>query len=823
MRYVIILIFTFISIHSYSQQRQDMTSADILLKLQKLKSIGSVLYIAAHPDDENTRLLTYLANEKKVMTTYLSLTRGDGGQNLIGKEQSELLGLIRTQELLEARKTDGALQFFTRAVDFGYSKNPEETFEKWNRDSVLSDVVWAIRRSRPDVIICRFPTTGEGGHGHHTASAILAEQAFDDAADKNKFPGQLQQTKIWKTKRLFWNTFNFSSANTISEDQLKLDIGKFNPLLGKYYGEIAADSRSMHKSQGFGAAKSRGKSMEYFKQIKGDNVVSDLFEGIVFDWSRFAETKHLNDAIDNIIRRFNALDPSASVNALLQLYNTLKNIKTNNDELNGWVGIKLNETEELIMACSGLWADVYSSDSTVAVGDNINVTAQIVYSGNVRIKTGQDNEGKIIYTPLEKNTLHTSTETITIPSDMETSDPYWLRLPQKNNMYQVADRNLIGMPEHTDILMILHIQINDVPFDLKRQMKYKHVDPINGEVYHPLEIMPALVLNVKDEMVLFADDKTKKIDVTVTAFKDNMEGSLKVKSSKGWKVNIPNPDFKIKNKKDEIVVEMLVSKGLQHVNDSLYLYVESGNEQYDKIIEHVQYTHIKPQYRLKQAVLKPVNIDVKITGDNIAYIPGSGDDVAAYLSDVGYKITLLNNEKLKTEDLSKYDAIITGIRAFNTNEYLQPNFLKLMQYVQDGGNLIVQYNTSSNIGPLLGRIGPYAFDISRARVTDENATVGFLSPLHPALNFPNKITQQDFNGWVQERGLYFAANKDKAFESILSMHDKGETAHDGSLIIARYGKGNYVYTGLSFFRQLPAGVPGAYRLLANLISLPKNK
>ncbi len=822
MRYVILLIFYFISTHSFAQQ-QEMTSADILLKLQKLKSIGSVLYVAAHPDDENTRLLTYLANEKKLMTTYLSLTRGDGGQNLIGKEQGELLGLIRTQELLEARRTDGARQFFTRAVDFGFSKNPEETFEKWNYDSVLYDVVLAIRTHRPDVIICRFPTTGEGGHGHHTASAILAEQAFDDAANENKFPEQLQRTQAWQTKRLFWNTFNFGSANTISEDQLQLDIGKFNPLLGKYYGEIAADSRSMHKSQGFGAAKSRGKSIEYFKQIKGDKVTADLFENIVFDWNRFAETKHINTMIDNIVHQFNTLDPSASVDGLLQLYTTLKNIKTNNDELNGWLGVKIDETENLIMACSGLWADAYSSDFTVARGDDIDLSYQLVYSGNVRVKTGKDDGGKIIYSPLEKNTLHTSTETITIPSGIYTSDPYWLRLPQKNNLYSVADRNLIGHAEHTYVLGILHIEINDVPFDLKRQIKYKRADPVHGEVYRPLEIMPALVLNVKDEMILFTDNTAKKINVTVTAFKDNMQGKLKVRSSRGWKVNIPQPDFTIKNKKGEAVVEMLVNKEIQAANDSLYLYIESGKEQYDKMIEYVQYGHIQPQFRLKQAVIKPVNIDVKITDNTIGYIPGSGDDVAKFLSEIGYNVTILDNEKLRTEDLTKYNAIITGIRAFNTNEYLQPNFTKLMQYVESGGNLIVQYNTSSNIGPLLGKIGPYAFDISRARVTDENAEVHFILPSHPALNFPNKITQKDFENWVQERGLYFAANKHKAYESVLRMHDKNESPHDGSLIIAKYGKGNYVYTGISFFRQLPAGVPGAYRLLTNLISLPKNK
>lgn len=823
MRNLFALIFSFLFIQAFGQAQPQLSSGDILLKLQKLKSIGAVLYVAAHPDDENTRLLTYLANEKKILTVYLSLTRGDGGQNLIGKEHGELLGLIRTQELLEARKLDGAQQRFTRAVDFGFSKNPEETFEKWNYDSVLYDVVWAIRQLQPDIIINRFPTTGEGGHGHHTASAILAEQAFKDAADKNKFPNQLAYTKPWQAKRLFWNTFNFGSANTISDDQLKLDIGKRNPLTGKYYGEVAAESRSMHKSQGFGAAKSRGESIEYFKQIKGDKVEKDLFENMVFDWSRFEETKHLNAMIDKIIQQFNPLNPSASVNALIQFYQAMKKITTTNEHLKGWLSYKMQETEEAIVACSGVWAEVYSSDSTVAFDDSINITSQIVYSGNVELSTGVDEGDRIDYTPLAKNKLKSSTQKIDFPEEFSVSDPYWLRLPQKNNFYQVSNPMDIGIPESAPVLAILHTNINDMPVDVKRTIKYKYVDPVRGEVVQPLKMLPAVAFSIKDAMVLLTDNKPVKTEITVKAFKDNTSGTLKVKPAKGWKVHIPYPDFTINNKNGEAVLEVFVSKAAGVADSTINFYAESNGIIYNKLIDEIYYEHISPQYRLKNAELKLVDLSMNKSGNNIAYIPGSGDDVAELLRKAGYSVTVLDNAVLASEDLSKYNAVITGIRAFNTNEYVVNNFDKLMQYVHNGGNLIVQYNTSSNIGPLRGKIAPYPFDISRIRVTDENAEVKFLNPQHVVFNYPNKITQKDFIGWVQERGLYFAANKDKAFESVLSMHDKNEQPHDGSLIIAKYGKGNYVYTGLSFFRQLPAGVTGAYRLLANLISLPKNK
>ena len=823
MRNLLALIFSFIFIQCNGQTQQQLTSSDILLNLQKLKTVGSVLYIAAHPDDENTRLLTYLANEKKLFTVYLSLTRGDGGQNLIGKEHGELLGLIRTQELLEARKIDGAHQMFTRAVDFGFSKNPEETFEKWNYDSVLYDVVWAIRRIQPDIIINRFPTTGEGGHGHHTASAILAEQAFIDASDENKFPDQLKYVQPWQARRLFWNTFNFSSANTISEDQLKLDIGKFNPLLGKYYGEIAADSRSMHKSQGFGAAKSRGESIEYFKQIKGDKVESDLFEGMVFDWDKFEETKHLNTIIDKIIERYNPLNPSASVDGLLELYQSMKKIKSTNQYLNGWLSFKIQETEELIVACSGIWAEVYSSDSTVAFKDSIDISSHIVYSGNVELSTGIDKGDRIEYTPLAKNELKSFTGKLDFSEEYSVSDPYWLRTPQKNNFYQVSNRNDIGAPESKPLLIILHTKINDVPFDLRRTIKYKYVYPVRGEVTQPLKMLQALAFKVKDDIILFPDNQAKKIDIIVKSYKNNVSGKLKTKPAKGWRIEIPNPDFTIQKKNGEAIVEMIISKTSDTTDDVIEFYAESNGVVYDKIIENIYYDHIQPQYRLKKAELRPVSLSVNKSGDNIAYIPGSGDDVADLLGKAGYTVTVLDSDKIRTENLAIYQAVITGIRAFNTNEYLLNNFDKLMQYVEYGGNLIVQYNTSSNIGPLRGKIAPYRFDISRTRVTDENADVRFLNPQHVVFNHPNKITQNDFKGWVQERGLYFANNKDKAFESVLSMNDKGEEPHDGCLIIAKHGKGNYVYTGLSFFRQLPAGVPGAYRLLANLISLPKNK
>ncbi|HSY62604.1 MAG TPA: PIG-L family deacetylase, partial [Cytophaga sp.] len=321
--FVLFLVTLFIT-NSTLAQTPTVSSADILQKLQKLNTVGSVLYIAAHPDDENTRLLPYLTYERKYRTAYLSLTRGDGGQNLIGKEQGEPLGLIRTQELLAARRIDGAEQFFTRANDFGFSKNPEETFNFWNKDSILADVVWVIRTFKPDVIITRFPTTGEGGHGHHTASAILAVEAFSAAADPARFPEQLKYTTVWQAKSIFWNTFSFGTINTTSEDQIKINIGGYNPLLGRSYGELASENRSMHKSQGFGTAKTRGDNTEYFKQLGGDKVSTDIFENINSTWNRFAATKPIGESISKIISKFDAQHPETIVPDLTALYKQIQ-------------------------------------------------------------------------------------------------------------------------------------------------------------------------------------------------------------------------------------------------------------------------------------------------------------------------------------------------------------------------------------------------------------------------------------------------------------------------------------------------------------------
>lgn len=807
----------------YSQSSQ--SAADILQSLQKLNVVGSVLYIAAHPDDENTRLLTYLVKERKFETAYLSLTRGDGGQNLIGTEQGYLLGMIRTQELLAARRIDGAKQFFTRANDFGYSKNPEETFEFWNKDSILKDVVLCIRKFKPDIIICRFPTTGEGGHGHHTASAILAQEAFEAAANPNKFPEQLTFTKVWQAKRLFWNTFNFGGTNTTSPNQLKIDVGVYNSLIGKNYGEIAAESRSMHKSQGFGSAKQRGSNIEFFKLLKGDSVQNELMQHINTTWTRFEETKQLPAVIETIIKNYNPVLPQNSVNDLIKLYKNLSKLKLKDTQGIEWQTKKLSEIKDIILALAGVWLEATATDYFYSPGSEINITLQAiarnsekVFLQNIISINGMDT---LIKSFLKKNELTTFKKKETVSNYLKPSNPYWLNGEISSGIYTVDKVELIGKPENAATLKVkFTLQIEDLEFEIERDICYKWTDPVKGELYRPIEILPPLTINSSEKNLVFTGSESKIIRFNVKANKSNVSGELKINVGEGFNVNIPEPNFNLKNKGDEVVIEAIITSKNKLSKSPLKAYVNLETEIFNQSITRLEYDHIPQQFVLTEAKVDLIDIDIKRNFSDIAYIPGAGDNVASCLKQIGFNVTILNDADLATTNLSSFKAIVTGIRAFNTSNKLTLYQEKLMDYVKNGGNLLVQYNTNSRVGPLQTRIGPYPFNISRDRVTDELSEVIFINPNHAVLKTPNIISKNDFDNWVQERGIYFATELSKEYETVFLMKDKNETPHSGSVIIAKHGKGNFIYTGLSFFRQLPNGVPGAYRLFVNLLSLP---
>jgi len=804
----------------WAQPSPVMNAADIKLRLRKLDTLGSVLYIAAHPDDENTRLLGYLAKEKLYRTGYLSLTRGDGGQNLVGDEQGELLGLIRTQELLAARRIDGAEQFFTRALDFGFSKNPAETFTIWDKDKILGDVVWMIRKFQPDVIVCRFPPDSRAGHGHHTASAMLAAEAYEAAGDPKRYPEQLKQLQPWKAKRLLWNTFNFGGLNTTSSDQFKMDVGAYNYLLGKGYGEIAAESRSQHKSQGFGVAAARGSSNEFFSTVKGETPKYSLLDGINSSWERVQGGKAIGELVDKAIAGYNMDDPSASVPALLAIRKAITALPEGY-----WRTQKLQETETLILACAGIWMEAYSASETVIPGQPLKGSVQFICNSHIPVQVQQLSfAGKDISSeikPVQFNQLNTIAETVTVPVETPASQPYWLRKPHPIGIYTIEDPLLVGYPENRPALeAVAKLSINGEALTVTRKLQYKYTDAVKGELYEPLVIAPPVVANLNSSVYIFTEATAQPVGVKLTAMGDPGTGTVSLQLPAGFKSAETAVPYTLTGKGDEqtIIFHVSPSQKIAGANrtDTMRVVIHCNGKDYTQGLRRINYDHIPDITLFPDAASRLVTVDLKHNGRRIGYIAGAGDMVAASLRQVGYEVTQLDEKEIMSGDLSQYGAIITGVRVYNINpriKYLQP---RLMEYVKNGGTMLVQYNVN---GPLMTTdLGPYPFSLSRDRVTDENAEVTLLHPDDEVLNYPNKITQQDFEGWVQERGLYFTQSADPAYRRVLTIHDKGEQGLDGSTLVANYGKGRYVYTSLAFFRELPAGVPGAYRLFVNLIS-----
>lgn len=806
-----------------AQPQPAWTSADMYLALRKLNVLGSVLYVAAHPDDENTRLIAYLAKDKLYRTGYLSLTRGDGGQNLIGDEQGAELGLIRTQELLAARRIDGGEQFFSRAFDFGFSKSPEETFTKWDKEKILSDVVWMIRKFRPDVIITRFPTTGEGGHGHHTASAMLANEAFHAAADPKRFPEQLKYVQPWQAHRILFNSFSFGSANTIDDSQFRIDVGGYNPLLGKSYGEIAAESRSQHKSQGFGVAASRGESFESFRTTGGIPPVNDLMDGVELGWKKIKGGEAIEAAVSRLVSAFDLLHPEKSVEGLVQLYRQLSKLPAGY-----WKDQKQKEVQQLIQQCSGLFMDATSPEQFAVQTDSVRMNFLVnsrlgipVVLEQVRT-TGFDSSFSRM---LERNRNLSFGRRMPVPAAMPVTQPYWLASKMKEGYFMVNDQQLIGQADADPAFLVqFRVKIYGEDFIFNRPLMYRFTDPVKGELYEPLVVLPPVEARFVQENLFAINDSAVRAQVHFSSnLADSVTYDLTIKHSPNWMADRDRFSYRTYRNGDNYA-SFSFRPGPKAGSEELTVAAkDKQGATYSSYRRSIHYDHIPYIVYYKESSAKLSRIELKTYNKRIGYIAGAGDKVPQALAQMGYEVTLLGDKELERNQLSQYDAIITGIRAYNTNEWLNKYYDALMNYIKEGGNLVVQYNTSSNIGPVRAKIGPYPFDISRTRVTDENARVTFVRPDHPVLNFPNRITQADFEGWVQERSIYHGASWDKNFEAILTMSDPGEKADEGSLLIAKYGKGYFTYTGLVFFRELPAGVAGAYRLLANIIALNREK
>jgi LmbE family N-acetylglucosaminyl deacetylase len=822
-KFFLFILYSRITISSFAQSPEIYTSSEIFQQIKKLGVLGSVLYIGAHPDDENNALLPWLAKEKLFRTAYLSLTRGDGGQNLIGDEQGIELGLIRTQELLAARRIDGAEQYFTRAYEFGFSRSADETLRTWDKEKILSDVVWVIRKFQPDIIIKRFPPDARAGHGHHAASAILADEAFTIAADPKKFPEQLKYgVQPWQAKRILWNTFNFGGNNTTSEDQLKIDIGGYNPLVGKSYGEMGGEARTMHKSQGEGRPKRRGQSFEYFTTTGGEPLKHDLMDGIVTDWKRITGGEAIQSMINAIIGNYKIDQPQLSVASLVNLFRFVKALPGSN-----WRNKKLDEVQKIIVACSALYVEATSSQSQVVQGDSLRMNFVINKRTDVNISLKNisiENFDSTFTLSLPDNQNVTINKTLPVAAGKKISQPYWLEYPLKGGTFEVRDQLMIGKAQNDpsfEASVLVNIEGED--FLIKRPVQYRFIDPVKGDLYEPIPVLPKVELSfTKDNFISLNGSPVKSTMHIKSNLDDSEKYRIEQEFSKNWASDTLSFIYDPKHNKEYYRTGTFTSKSNEtNTTEEINLKTSDGYDGYTKTIA---YDHIPTITYFPKARANLVKLDIKIIGKKIGYIVGAGDKVPQALEQMGYEVKTLAEADLNDENLQQFDAIITGIRAYNIFAYLSDKNDALMHYVQNGGNLIVQYLKSNQVGQQKVKVGPYPFIIDGgSRVTEEDAKVNMLLPNHSALNYPNKITQKDFEGWVQERSTYQAVQLDNHYETPLGMHDTGGQESNGSLVIAKYGKGNFVYAGLVFFRELPAGVPGAYRLMANLIALPKNK
>lgn len=809
----------------YTKPYSQVNSGLLYQQLQGSQTLGTALYLAAHPDDESTELMAYLANERNLRTAYLSLTRGDGGQNLLGSEKGAQMGILRTQELLGARSVDRGHQFFTRANDFGYSKSASETLHIWGEEPVLADIVRVVRKLQPDVIITRFPSEGyDGAHGHHTASARLAKKAFEAAANPNRFPDQLETLDTWQPTRLLFHTSPyFYRGEDEQMDTSKVvtsQLAQLNPATGESYVEMGAISQTFHKSQGFGSAPRRGNRLAYLKHTKGQQADDDLLDGINTDWSRVdggaAVQKHLKAAEE-------AYEPSSPAKMVPHLIKACKAMdEVENDH---WQRVKRYELKKLILAANGCWLDATTARGYGVPGESVKVNTSFLKRGPYPMElqeiTFPFEVGTVnLNQPVERYNKIDTARTVKLPADIPFTQPYWLRKPMASKgLYQVQEPSLIGLPKTpSPVQATFRLKVGDLTFEVDREVRYRYEDRIKGEVYERFEIGPPATMALETDVLVFPDDKPQTLNLTVRSQKSQLSGSVSLKLPEGFEVVSKEKEPAVNLAKKGTTKRLTFRIAPPSPSSQGQLKAQFTNESgtFTKALSTINYDHIPKQTLFPEAKTELLRLNIRIPDQTIGYIMGSGDEIPKMLRQLGYSVQMIHSGNIASLNLEQFDVIVTGVRAYNTQEWLANHQDKLMGYVKAGGTMVSQYNKDDNL--VVDQLGPHPFTIAYDRVTREKAKVRFLQPEHPVLNQPNAIDQTDFKGWVQERGLYFPGEWNKAYTPILSAHDPNESPKKGGLLVTDYGEGHYIYTGYAFFRQLPAGVPGAYRLFTNLLA-----
>jgi LmbE family N-acetylglucosaminyl deacetylase len=797
-----------------------MNAGELAHALDRLAHTARVLYVAAHPDDENTRLLATLANGRHLTVAYLSMTRGGGGQNLIGGEQGELLDVIRTDELLAARRIDGAQQRFTRMRDFGYSKSAGETLARWGHDEALADVVWVIRSFQPDVIITRF-NESPPNHGQHTASAILAREAFAAAADAARFPEQLERgVTVWKTERLLYNVPSWRDAPPPPRDALEIDVGGYDTRLGLGYGELAALSRSQHKSQGFGVPGERGKIIERLVPLAGSRPARDILEGIDDGWGRFgAAAAPYRRAIDEARAALERDRPARAVPALARAHaalDALPDVPRVRDARRG--------VERVMASAAGLFVRATAPQPLAVPGGSLDVTVEVVARSPARVALARvalpGAAAVDVGATLAANEKQlVAVKKVAIPDDAAPSVPYYLGERTGNGRYAVRDLGLVGQAKSPPALAAgVELTVEGRALRLEVPVVHAWTDPVHGERVRDLLVAPPATVTPARQAVLLPNGRAGQAALRVRAARDGLRGTVELPLPAGWKSAPPAIPVELARAGEETTVTFEVSAPRGAPPIEIHPLVRVDGKTWSLREDVIDYPHIPLELVLAPASLRLVPLALELPRGAIGYVRGSGDSVAEDLAHAGARVEELDDATLRGGDLARFAAIVVGIRAYNTRGVLRSAHARLMEYVERGGVVVAQYNTNNFLASLSGSVGPYPLEIGRGRITDENAAVTAVDPASPLLRAPNRLGEADWAGWVQERGVYYAQKWDGRYRPLLRMADPGEDPLEGAVLVAAHGKGRYVYTGLAFFRQLPAGVPGAYRLFANLIA-----
>jgi len=977
--------------------------------IKRLGVVASVLHTGAHPDDEDSGLLAYLARGRQARTAYLSLTRGDGGQNLIGPELYEALGAIRTEELLAARRLDGAQQFFSRAFDFGFSKSRTETLEKWDREAVLADIVRAIRTFRPLVIVSAWSGSPNDGHGHHQAAGLLTQEAYRAAGDASRFPEQIREgLRAWQAKKLYVRSFDGAASPREflpSLSTVSLNTGEFDPLLGCSYYEIAARGRSQHRSQDQGTIEARGPRFSRLRLIDSKlgpiKNERDIFEDIDTSISGIAayagkageslraDLDGVQSAATAVKDKYNPLQPNLVAPIIASGLQKLRAVReklrasalmgvseAERAETDLLLAQKETDFENALALSAGVVVDCLADDEVVTPGQTFNVSLNAFADADAKLQEfglGASQagwklvlKGKEKITQFEGRMLVQSEYEVTVPADARPSGPYWLHKPRKGDMFDpepaldYSKWRATGIDPNAPAPLSANVglSIGGEYFKCEQPVEYRYADRALGEMRHELKVAPAVSVNISPEILVYPKSATaveREVSVSVTNNqKGGVRGSVSLQKPNDWQATPANSNFELKREGERASFTFMVKApaGSAETRRPISAVASIDGKQYLSGYQIVSYPHIEPRYVYHEAKTEGDVIDVKVApGLKVGYIEGSGDDFGAALKRIGVDVKTIDSKELASGDLSVYDTIVAGVRVYEVRPDVIANNARLMDYVNRGGTYIVQYSRGNfetggfapyRIGreeaensrqapqrgrqdreprlmylseaditgaltkpatkPRVGYVGgdsdslmqsmknggldPKALsatdiggDLSQLdviivgsnssskpeltqynsqlleysrrklvilaytqqqfvsgdfptfprpearpfRVTDENARVTILEPDHPCFNFPNKITQRDFDGWVQERGAYFLSDWDPHFKPLMACHDPGEPDLKGGEVIAEYGKGLYVYTAYAWFRQLPKGVPGAYRLIANLVSLPKAK